>query len=478
MKKLICLVALVVLLFSASAILAKKSRKKDSVELLYAKRCAGSCHRLYAPDEYTGEQWAGVLVKMAPVAKLTEEEHAAIRNYLIAPAAVQESSSITVTGLTEQLHLLTTDQGAYTTNSIAFVGEDGLLLVDSQAESDAEELKKAVDSFGKGAPKYIINTHRHVEHVGGNAIFGEAPVVIAHDLVPQKLRSGSYIFDEFPDATFPDITFEDSLTLYFNGERIELRAMAGSHDDNEIIVHFTGSKVVHLSSLTNGFNFPSIDADGDVLKFEELVAAAIEMLPQDVVIVSGHNDTGSWNDLVAYREMLVATAGIVRRGLAEGKDVAAMQQAKVLQEWKSYAGSYVSSDEWIEYLAGGLQDDGERKKTLFEPLYHLWKKEGAKAAVAHYSELKKNRADEYDFDEFTLLVIGDKLLKKGHARAAVEFLEASLLEYPDSKYGYYTNYRIAAAHNSLGGNKLAAKHCERAVELNPEFEPDPSICGK
>ncbi len=474
MKKLVCLVALVVLLFSISVILAKK----DPTEILYAKRCAGSCHRLYGPDEYAADQWAAVLDKMAPIARLTDEERAAIRSYLIAPAVVQEGSSIKVTELTDQLLLLTTDQGAYTTNAIAFVGEDGVLLVDSQAESDAEDLKKVLDSFGKGVPRYIINTHRHVEHVGGNAIFGEEPVVIAHDLVPQKLRSGSYIFDEFPDATFPDITFGDSLNLYFNGERIELHAMGGSHDDNEIIVHFTGSKVVHLSSLTNGFNFPSVDADGDVLKFEELVAKAIEMLPEDVVIVSGHNDIGNWSDLAAYHEMLVATTGIVRRALAEGKDVAAMQQAKVLEKWESYAGSYVSSDEWIEYLADGLQGKGERRKTVFEPLYHLWKDEGAKSAVEHYSELKKDRADEYEFNEFDLLVIGDKLLRKGHAKAAVVFLEASLREYPDSKYGYYTNYRIAAAYGELGEADLAARHCEKAAELNPEFEPDPSICGE
>jgi glyoxylase-like metal-dependent hydrolase (beta-lactamase superfamily II) len=202
-------------------------------------------------------------------------------------AAAQEGS-ITSTRLTEQLHLLSTDQGSYTTNTIAFVGSDGVLLVDTQSADDAAELKKAADAFGKGAPKYIINTHRHVEHVGGNAIFGDGPVVIAHDLVPRKLKSGSYIFDEFTEATFPDITFSDSLTLYFNGERIEMHAFPGSHDDNEIIVHFTESKVVHLSSLVNGFNFPSVDSDGDALKFAELVARAIELLPEDVVIVSGH----------------------------------------------------------------------------------------------------------------------------------------------------------------------------------------------
>ena len=145
--------------------------------------------------------------------------------------------------------------------------------------------------------------------------------VIAHDLVRTKLRSGSYLFDEFPDSTLPNITFSDSMSLHFNGEKIDLVAMPGSHDDNEVIVHFTQSKVVHLSSLTNGFNFPSVDSDGDALMFETLVARAIELLPEDVVVVSGHNRNGTMDDLRAYHEMLVGTTEAVRNGLEQGKDL-------------------------------------------------------------------------------------------------------------------------------------------------------------
>ena len=248
----------------------------------------------------------------------------------LVPVSAAADSLFKVTKLTDNLHMLSTDQGEYTTNTLVFFGDDGLLLVDTQTETEAEELKKLVDSYGKGTPKYIINTHRHVEHIGGNAIFGVEPIVIAHELLPSKLKNGSYIFKEYPPATYPDITLSDKYTLEFNGELIEIIPMCGSHDDNEIIVHFTKSKVVHLSSLVNGFNFPSVDSDGDALMFAPLVAKAIEMLPKDVVIVSGHNDTGTWDDLRAYHDMLVQTVEVVRRGLAEGKDLATLQEEKVL----------------------------------------------------------------------------------------------------------------------------------------------------
>ncbi len=382
----------------------------------------------------------------------------------------QEEPAVKVTRLTENLHMLSTDQGSYTTNTLEFVGDDGILLVDTQAAGDAEELKKVVDAYGKGVPRYIINTHVHVEHIGGNAIFGASPVIIAHERLPERLRSGSYLFDEFPEETFPDITFSDSLTLRFNGEEIRLHAMGGSHDDSEIIVHFTGSKVVHLSSLTNGFNFPSVDIHGDVLQFEKLVSRAIEMLPEDLVIVSGHNDTGTRDDLLAYREMLAGSTAAVRKGIEEGKDLARLQEEKVLDPWKSYAGSYVSVEKWTESLFKAIREGKDLRESVHEPLYRAWKEDGAAAAVALYFKLKREQPEKHSYGEFVLLGIGDKLAGRGKAGDAVVFLEASLEDYPESRYAYYAHYRLAESYRELGDKERAIRHCEKTVELRPEFE--------
>jgi len=383
-------------------------------------------------------------------------------------AAAAEKETVKTTKLSERLYLLTTDQGAYTTNTIASVGEDGVLLVDTQAEGDAEALKKVVEAFGRGAPKIIINTHRHVEHVGGNAIFGEDPIVIAHDLVPAKLRSGSYLFNEFPRATFPDITFADSLTLWFNGEEIRLQEMGGSHDDNEIIVHFTKSKVVHLSSLANGLNFPSVDTAGDPLMFSPLVKMAIEILPEDVTIVSGHNRTGSIEDLRAYREMLVATEKTVREGLAAGKDVEALKKEGALDGWNAYAESYVSVDEWTDTLVTALENEWDFKPSVMDPIYHEWKANGAQAAAELYLEIREKDAGEYSTYDTDLLTIGDKMLEKGYTKSAIVFLELSLAEYPESDYVYYVNYDLALAHRDVGEHQKALAYCRKAAEAKPE----------
>lgn len=167
--------------------------------------------------------------------------------------------------------------------------------------------------------------------------------------------------------------------------------------------------------------------------------------------------------------MLIHTTELVRNGLADGKDLATLQEETAFDKWESYAGSYVSLDQWIESLVEGLQEKKETRKTVFEPIYYVWKENGAEAAVEHYFELRHDHSDEYRFDDATLLVIGNKLLGKGHLQGAVIFLEASLQEYPDSKYNYYTNYILADAHNQMGGENTAVRYCERALELNPDF---------
>jgi len=354
----------------------------------------------------------------------------------------QPDSTFKITQLTGKIYQLTSDQGSYTTNVLLSIGEDGILIVDTETEENAEELKNIVESFGKGIPKYIINTHRHVEHIGGNAIFGVEPVVIAHYLVPSKLRSGSYLFNEYPDVTFPDITFTDSLLLNFNGESIRLVEMGGSHDDNEIMVHFTKSKVAHISSLVNGLNFPSIDADGDLFKFPEIICKAIDLLPSDVTIVSGHNNNCNWEDLQRYHDMIVKSIEIVRKGLEEGKDVETLQKEKVLDSYDEYNNSYVDTDTWIDYIASGINKE-EPKKEIYEPLYYALKEGGIKAAIEKYYEIKNSYSDEFELDDVYLLVIGEKLYSKKKIPEAIDMLELCLKEFPEGKYTYYTNYILS-----------------------------------
>ena len=308
-----------------------------------------------------------------------------------------------------------------------------------------------------------------MEHVGGNAVFGQDPVIIGHELIRKKLRSGSYLFEEFPEISMPDIGITDSVHLYFNGEMIRIIPMCGSHDDNEVIVHFTGSKVVHLSSLVNGLNFPSVDADGDVLKFEEIVSKAIDLLPDDVIIVSGHNSNCTRADLYDYVDMLHRTTAIVRAGLEAGKTVEQMQEEKVLAGFEKYNHSYVSPEGWIGYLARGIKKE-PRKKTIYEPLYYAYKEDGIDAAIEKYKELKAEHPDEYNFDDVYLINIGGKLQVKQKYVESIKLLQLCLSEYPESKYLYYTHYLISESLKETGDIKKAISHCEKSLKAKSDFQ--------
>ncbi len=382
-----------------------------------------------------------------------------------------------VTLLAPDLLMLSTDQGSYCNNSLLFSGVEGMLLVDTHSGSDGDALKEFVDSLGFGPPRYIINTHRHEEHIGGNALFGPDPIIIAHHLFPDKLRSGTFLFSEYPSIAFPDITLADSLELFFNGELIRLVNISGSHDDNEIMVHFTSRGIAHISSVVNGFNFPSIDKDGDLFQFEPQVRRLMQLLPQDVRLVSGHNGRGngfeflgSWDQLAPYAEMMKTTVEIVRQELAEGRTLEEMQNAGVLNGFKQYAGSYVGTDDWLLYLVDALTVPGATSEDICIPLFEAWKQEGAQAAVDCYRRLVDEQEEKYDFHETTLLSIGAKLYTRGLYADAIVFLLGCAERYPEGDYTYYTHYLIARGFQKLDRLEEAVTQCRESLRLKPEFE--------
>jgi len=394
----------------------------------------------------------------------------------VVSAGEPAESGFLVTRLAPDLVLLGTDRGSYSNNSLVFTGPDGVLLVDSHDTADAEALKAFVDGLGLGAPRYIVLTHAHVEHIGGAAAFGPDPIVIAHDRFPDRLRHGTLLFEEYPPETDPDITLSDTLTIRFNGEIVHVTAIGGSHDDHELMVHFTRHGVAHVSSVVNGFNFPSVDAAGNALGFSVVVRRVRDLLPPGTRIVSGHHGkakgfgvTGTWDELEPYARMMDDTVRIVRDNLRAGRTVAEMQAADVLDEYADRASSYVSENAWIETLAKAIADPRRDRKDVCVPLYETWKRDGARAAVERYARLLRDEPDAWDFDETRLLGAGMKLAGRGLHDDAVVFLAADRDIHPTGKYAYYTEYLLARSLHAIGRTDEAVAHCRESLTIQPGF---------
>ncbi len=384
----------------------------------------------------------------------------------VSPAA-QDKADIEVTKLADQIYKLSYDGGGYTVKVVASIGKDGILLVDAGQPERAEDIKAVLATLRDEAPRIIISTHVHIEHLGANHMWGNEPIIIGHPTLRSAMRSGIYLFDQFPDEALPDIMITDTTTIHFNGEDIIIFPAPTAHTDHDLIVWFTGSKIACVGAICNGHDFPSVDRTGDVTNYANAARGVLNLLPEDVRIIPGHGADCSRAEFSDFCAMLEQTAETVAKHAAEGMDVEAMKAANILADWSSYGGSYMSLDAWIETLARGANRE-QAKQRVWEPMYYAIRDRGADAAVEYYFELKSKQADDYRFVDHDLAFIGYKLCTNDRKKESIPFFERYLAEHPDGMYNELSYEYLGLAYESLGNKEAALKNFRRAVELNPD----------
>ncbi len=381
--------------------------------------------------------------------------------------AAQEESQIEVTKLADKIYELSYDGGGYTVKVTASIGEDGILMVDAGQPDRAEDTKAVLATLRNEAPRIIISTHVHEEHLGANHVWGKEPVIIGHRILRSAMRSGSYLFNEFPEEALPDIMITDSTTVHFNGEDIIIFPVPAAHTDHDLVVWFTGSKIACVGAICNGHDFPSVDrSTGNVMNYATVARSVLGFLPEDARIVPGHGADCSMAEFRSFCDMLEKTADTVARCAAEGMDAEAMKAANILADWSSYGGSYTSLDAWIETLARGI--NGERvKQRAWEPMYYAIKERGAAGAVQYYFELQSNRAGDYSFMDSDLAIIAYKLYMIDRKAESIPFFERYLVEHSDGHYNELSYECLGFAYEFIGDKEAALKNFRRALELNP-----------
>lgn len=381
--------------------------------------------------------------------------------------AAQEESQIEVTKLADKIHKLSYDGGGYTVKVIASIGEDGILMVDAGQPDRAEDIKAVLATLHNESPRIIISTHVHEEHLGANHVWGKEPVIIGHRTLRSAMRSGSYLFNEFPEEALPDIMITDSTTIHFNGEDIIIFPVLAAHTDHDLVVWFAGSKIACVGAICNGHDFPSVDrSTGNVMNYAAVARSVLGFLPEDARIVPGHGADCSMAEFRSFCDMLENSADTVARCAAQGMDAEAMKAANILADWSSYGGSYTSLDAWIETLARGI--NGEQvKQRAWEPMYYAIKERGAAGAVQYYFELKSNRAGDYSFMDSDLAIIAYKLYMIDRKAESIPFFERYLLEHPEGHYNELSYECLGFGYEFIGDKEAALKNFRRALELNP-----------
>ncbi len=239
------------------------------------------------------------------------------------------------------------------------VGADGILIVDDQFAPLAEKIKAALKTLGEGKLKFILNTHWHGDHTGGNVVFGPEAPIIAQTNVRKRLAEGSAQTGgakPAPKEALPVITFDQSLSVHFNSEEIRVIHYPHGHTDGDSVIFFTGSNVVHMGDDFFAGKFPFIDlaSGGDVEGATKNVGDIISKLPPDVKIIPGHGPLSTLDDLKLYHRMLVETTDTVRKKKAAGKTLEQIKAEGLPDEWKNWGNGFIKTDQWIETIFKSL----------------------------------------------------------------------------------------------------------------------------
>lgn len=269
---------------------------------------------------------------------------------------------IKVTKVAGNIYML---EGAGGGNIAASVGDDGIVIVDDQYAPLAEKIQAALKSITDKPVRFIINTHYHGDHTGGNAYFQKQAPIIAHDNVRKRLETGGPAGNggtvhmdakPQPKEALPIITFDHDVTVHLNGEDIRALHFPAGHTDGDSIIFFPKSNVVHMGDdfVTYGFPFIDVDSGGSINGMIDAVEKVIPELPADVKVIPGHGPVSNLDDVRRYLGMLKETRDAVQKALDKNQTLDQMKQAKILSPWKKYSGDFINEDVFLETLYNSL----------------------------------------------------------------------------------------------------------------------------
>ncbi len=242
------------------------------------------------------------------------------------------------------------------------VGDDGILIVDDQYAPLADKIRAALKGIGDKKLRFILNTHWHGDHTGGNEVFGPEAPIIAHDNVRKRLSTEqkSTVFNSTtppsPKAALPIITFNESLTVHFNGEEIRAIHFPHGHTDGDSVIFFTSSNVVHLGDdfFASRFPFVDLDSGGSVEGLIKNIGEIIGKIPTGAKLIPGHGPISTIDDLKTYHGMLQQTTEIVRQKIAAGKTLDQVKSEGLPAEWASWGTGFIKTDRWVETIYRSL----------------------------------------------------------------------------------------------------------------------------
>ena len=246
------------------------------------------------------------------------------------------------------------------------VGEDAVFVIDDQFAPLAAKIKAAIARITAKPVQFVLNTHFHFDHTGGNEAFGkDGALIVAHDNVRRRMSRDQLISlvntsspqPASPKVALPVITVAGELTFHINGEEVHAFHVPRAHTDGDLVVHFRKSDVVHMGdTYFNGF-YPFIDvssggtADGLVAAADRVLALATDKTK----IIPGHGPLASKADLQAYRDLLATVAQRIKDLRRDGKSDAEIRAARPAADFDArYGNGFIKPEVFVQMMLAAL----------------------------------------------------------------------------------------------------------------------------
>ena len=214
------------------------------------------------------------------------------------------------------------------------VGEDGVVMIDDQFAPLTDRVLAAIRQINDGDIRFVINTHVHGDHTGGNENLGRMGILIlARDEVRVRLMSSR------PEAALPVLTYSDAITIHLNGEEVHAFPVPPAHTDGDSYIYFKGSDVLHAGDVFRTIAFPVIDLNngGTLPGTLDALAIAIGMAGPNTKIIPGHGNVSSRADVMEFRDMILDVMAkvepMVARGMTYEQVAAANPTAPYNAKW-------------------------------------------------------------------------------------------------------------------------------------------------
>lgn len=250
-------------------------------------------------------------------------------------------------------------------------GEDGNVIVDDQFAPLTDKIAAAIAGLDPDPVRFVINTHWHFDHTGGNENLGKrGAVILAHDNVRTRMSTEQFIaalnlkVPASPQGALPVVTFAEGVTLHLNGDTLHVVHVANAHTDGDSLVHWQKADVLHMGdTFFHGASFPFIDLSSGG-SIDGVIASAekgLEIAGPGMRVIPGHGPVATRQDLVAYRNMLVDIRGKVAAAIAAGRTLDQIKASAPAARYGMPDG-FIKPDQFVEFVYNSLREPPKKEE--------------------------------------------------------------------------------------------------------------------